>query len=51
MSEKLIACYYDGMTKEDAVKFLESVYSKKIKEVSVKAAVNTIKRLTGKDWN
>ena len=50
MKDKLITCYYDGMTKEQAVKFLEVSYGKKVKDVSIRAAVETIKKLTGKDW-
>ena len=50
MKDKLITCYYDGMGKKEAVAFLEASYGKKVKDVSIRAAVKTIKKLTGKDW-
>ena len=50
MQDKLIRCFYDGMSKDEAVAFIERAYSVKVKDVSVKTAVSTIKNLTGKDW-
>ena len=50
MQDKLITCFYDGMSKAEAVAFIERAYNVKVKDVSVKTAVSTIKNLTGKDW-
>lgn len=50
MKDKLMICYYDGLTIEQAVKFLEASYGIKVKEVSIKSAVETIKKYTGKAW-
>jgi len=50
MQDKLITCFYDGMSKDDAVAFIERAYNVKVKDVSVKTAVNKIKTMTGKDW-
>jgi len=50
MQDKLIRCFYDGMSKADAVAFIERAYGVKVKDVSIKTAVKTIKKLTGKDW-
>jgi len=50
MKDKLITCYYDGMGKKEAVAFLEASYGKKVKDVSIRAAVESIKATTGKEW-
>ncbi len=50
MSEKLIRCFYDGMSKEAAVRFLEGTCGKKVAKVSIDTAVKNIKKYTGKDW-
>jgi len=50
MQDKLIRCFYDGMSKDEAVAFIERAYNVKVKDVSVKTAVNKIKTMTGKDW-
>ena len=50
MQDKLITCFYDGMSKDEAVAFIERAYSVKVKDISVKTAVNKIKTMTGKDW-
>ena len=50
MQDKLITCFYDGMSKDDAVSFIERAYGVKVKDVSVKTASNKIKTMTGKDW-
>ena len=50
MADKLVMCFYDGMSKENAIKFLETVYGKKVRDVSIKTATIKIKETTGKDW-
>ena len=50
MQDKLMRCFYDGMSKDEAVAFIERAYGVKVKDVSVKTAVNKIKTMTGKDW-
>jgi len=50
MQDKLMRCFYDGMSKGEAVAFIERAYSIKVKDVSIKTAVNRIKATTGKDW-
>mgnify|MGYP006916517301 CR=1 FL=1 len=50
MQDKLMRCFYDGMSREEAVAFIERAYSVKVKDASVKTAANKIKTMTGKDW-
>lgn len=50
MQDKLMRCFYDGMSKDEAIAFIERAYGVKVKDVSVKTAVNKIKTMTGKDW-
>ena len=50
MTDKLMMCFYDGMTKADAIAFLERAYGVKIKAVSINTAIKKIKAYTGKDW-
>ena len=40
MADKLVMCFYDGMSKENAIKFLETAYGKKVRDVSIKTARN-----------
>ena len=50
MQDKLMRCFYDGMSKGEAVAFIERSYGVKVSTVSVNVAVKKIKTQTGKDW-
>ena len=50
MQDKLMRCFYDGMSKDEAVAFIERAYGVKVSAVSVNVAVKKIKDQTGKDW-
>jgi len=50
MQDKLMRCFYDGMSKGEAVAFIERAYGVKVSAVSINAATKTIKANTGKDW-
>ena len=50
MQDKLMWCYYNGMTIAEAVAFIKDVYGLIVKEVSIKTAVKRIKDYDCKDW-
>ena len=51
MKENLIRCYYDDMSVEEAIKFIESVYDKKVSTRTIKIVKNMILKCIGKSWN
>ena len=50
MQDILMRCFYDGMSKDEAVAFIESAYGVLVKPVSINMAIKKIKTQTGKDW-
>ena len=50
MQDKLMRCFYDGMSKDEAVAFIERAYGVKVSAVSVNVATKKIKDQTGKNW-
>ena len=50
MQDKLMRCFYDGMSKGEAVAFIERAYGVKVSTVSVNVATKKIKDQTGKNW-
>lgn len=51
MRDYLMNGYYDGMTINETVNFIENCFGKKPSEKMVDKIKSEIKNMTGKDWN
>lgn len=50
MKDVLLNCFYDGMSVQDAVKFIESSYCKTPSDRIIEKAKTEIKQFSNSDW-